>query len=423
MKRGQVAVFLAMALVGIVLLALASYRFYTFFAGKMLKQNAIDAASVKVAQYQGELLNEIGRLNLEHLELHPLLGAKVDEIVLRQRQLCLLGPLDAYIAGQAVAGEMGLAPKELNDNNAAWRILMDHARQVVEVYEQGFPYEPSYPGAWGEYVDKLYEAAGAARYMGCANLSFCHFGDHILTEHAFYDAVAARDWCWFYFNAYDYLQNYRDFHDWPELNLKDVIDTLNCEFFSLRLQVRQCALTDVYTKEELARIDPGYNEDMASDPNQYWFFFSGGFMGEWSLIKNGFPAVGAPKPEYDFQGCASACSTCGWMSVARPFGVLDPKGFVLPVFRFARLVPLGTVSGCCNTMDDYDWLVHVRLHVPEYLDHGRLHADKCEWCKQLKTWDRAAFRKHGVWWLKWNKKTCRRGGGGRPMGSGVAHGH
>ena len=423
MRRGQVAIFLAMVLVGIVLLAMASYKFYTIFDDKMRKQNAIDAATVKVAQCQGELINEIGRLNLEHMELHPLLGAKVDDIVLRQRKLCLLGPLDAYIAGQAVAGEMGLAPQPLNNQNNAWRILMDHARQVVEVYSQGFPYEPSYPGAWGDYVDKLYETANSARYMACGNMGFCKFGNHILTEHCFYDAVAAKDWCWFYFNAYTYLQNYRDFHDWPELNYGDAIDSLNCEFFSLQLQVRQCALTDVYTQAEIARINPDYNEEMVKDPNQYWFFFNKRFRGEWSLIKNGFPVIAEPKPEYDYEGCAAVCSTVGWMAAARPFGVLDPQGFVLPVIRFARLVPLGTTTGCCNVMDDYDWIVHVRLHVPEYLDNGRLRTNSCEWCKLLKKWDRASFRKHGVWWLKWNKKSCRRGGGVRPMGSGSAHGH
>ena len=422
MKRGQVAIFLVMALVGIVLLAMANFRFYTIFVEKMHRQNAIDSAAVRVAQYQGRLINEIGRLNIRHMGLQR--PDEADEVVLEQRRLCLLGPLDAYIEGQKQAEHKGLAPRELNENNTAYKVLMDHADEVVEMYEQGDPYEPSYPGAWGEYVNKIYEAASQAKYMTCVSVEFCNYGDHILTDPDFYAAVAAKDWCWFYFNAYDYLKNFSNYSDWPELDFGEKIDTVNCEFFSLHLSARQCALASVYSPEEIARMNPDYNQDIVEDPKQWWFFYSGSFMGEWSRIKGDFPVLGPPQEDYDYQGCSSVCATCGWMAAAKPFGAIDQKGLVLPYFRFARLVPLGTTNGCCTNLDDYEWLLHVRLHVPEYLRSGSLeHAGKCEYCKQLKTWQRSSFRRQGVHWLKWHKKTCRRGGGSRPGGNGSAMGH
>ena len=67
-SRGQAALYLVMALVGIMMLVLANVGAFLSVRAKNRAMNAGDAAALAAARRQAELLNEIGRLNLRHAE-------------------------------------------------------------------------------------------------------------------------------------------------------------------------------------------------------------------------------------------------------------------------------------------------------------------------------------------------------------------
>ena len=67
-RRGQVAVYLIMVLVAVCFLMLMNVGAYLAVSAKNKATNAGDAAALSVAKRQGELLNTIGKLNVEHLE-------------------------------------------------------------------------------------------------------------------------------------------------------------------------------------------------------------------------------------------------------------------------------------------------------------------------------------------------------------------
>jgi hypothetical protein len=79
---------------------------------------------------------------------------------------------------------------------------------------------PSPPTAWDDYATMLETVAG----FGIAALPdnphlYTDYADydHLLLNPAFYDAIASRDWCWFFFHAYGTLQSYNSWRDWPPL--------------------------------------------------------------------------------------------------------------------------------------------------------------------------------------------------------------
>ncbi|MBR2065502.1 MAG: hypothetical protein IJ983_00245, partial [Kiritimatiellae bacterium] len=59
-RRGQVVVYLALALLAIVVLTLMNVGAYLAVSAKNRTMNAGDAAAIAVAKHQGELLNRIG---------------------------------------------------------------------------------------------------------------------------------------------------------------------------------------------------------------------------------------------------------------------------------------------------------------------------------------------------------------------------
>ena len=67
MRRGQVALYLVMVLVAIAVMMFANVNMFLAVRAKNRMMNAVDEAAIAAAKYQGELLNEIGRMNVEHL--------------------------------------------------------------------------------------------------------------------------------------------------------------------------------------------------------------------------------------------------------------------------------------------------------------------------------------------------------------------
>ncbi len=469
MKRGQVAIYLLMVLVGIFLIALLNVDTFGFVRAKNRAQNAGDAAALAAARRQGRLLNEIGRLNVEHI-LAAVENdvAKCEEIEMDQRRLALIGPVEALRYANMAAKKNGMKVREEFSE-----ILRDHVFDIRLVYmggtnEDGEPYPESYPGAWNEYASAIENVIAEGLACGPDNVEFYGAqGGHYLLMRDFYQAIAAPNWCWFHWNAEGLLNSYNSYTDWAPLPRREDDSMENSEIFNLHVRAMRGALTDVFTVEEIMQVYSAYGDGEISEEelaksfvitneDQKWFFFENG---RWSGWFNGlhlagddygydFPIVGEIKPEYNVRGCAAICrcvniaeaiavektSSVTWAAAAKPFGTVENfegetdvatalKSFVVPCFSHVRLVPLDSVGGEDLATADYGWITHIRKHLGPYLADGPSHLYGCFYCQQLKTWERQSFREKGKRWLKYYSDTCIRGSGGSGSHGGTSHGH
>lgn len=469
MRRGQVALYLLMAIVALALLALMNVDMFLAVRTKNRIQNAGDAASLAAARCQGRLLNEIGRLNLEHL-VAAVKGdvTRCAEIEFEQRRLALLGPVGALREANEAAKKNGMA---VRDEFA--RILFEHAATVRSVYygggERGDPYPESWPGAWIAYAAEIEAVASEGLATGADNIEFYGAMEgHLLLNRNFYHAIAGRNWCWFHFNAESTLNSYRSFHDWAPLPAREEVSFENSEIFSLHLTAYRGCVTDRVPLERIAELLTGgddrrvtreevMNSCVLTNAAATWFFYSDDVWRHWREISplaedgySNFPVVGEVKPEYDVRGAAAICRCVDetvsvandtetrhtWSAAAKPFGrflaadgTAEPVtafgGLCLPAFDAVRLVPLDSVGGENLATADAAWIDHVRHHLGSYLEHGP-QPSRCYYCRQLELWERESFRVTGINWLKFNAGTCVRscpGGGPGGGGGGTSHGH
>ena len=427
-RRGQVALYLIAAMVIIALFLVFDIFLYIQIRGKMIIENAGDAAAVLAAQRQGELINQIGELNVEHAKLSPTFEQdKADEIVLEQRRLCLLGPVRAYGEAQSVAREEGA-----DDDSDFSELIRSHVQDVNEVYTLGHPYDESYPGAWAEYANELTTVAANGISAACDNVEYFWLSSgHLLLNQLFYDAINGEEWCWFYFNCYDILQSYRSYSDWAPIEGLGAYDTENSEFLSLHLRAYTGALTDYYTLLQLKEMIPGVNEDMVKSRAQTWFLYGPNYESEWASIKYGFPVVSEPQRDYDYLGCA-AVMRCNresdtWIGAAKPLGAIlrDERAanLVMPrTFTMSRLIPTDTAPGAEMHTANLAWLTHIRYHLAPYMENGTYHV-KCDYCRLLRHWDNPVFRNKGIFWLKFHHQECRRSTGGGGSSHGGSRGY
>ncbi len=467
MKRGQVAIYLLMVLVALFLLALLDVDVFGMVRGKNRVQNGGDAAALAAARGQGRLLNDIGRLNVAHLAAAAQDDVgRCGEIVMEQRRIALLGPVEALRLANRAAKKNGM---EVRDEFG--EILRGHVEDIRLVYsgganEGGEPYPEPFPGAWADYAAAIEGVVGEGLACGPDNVEFYGAqGGHYLLKRAFYQAIASENWCWFHWYGKALLDGYSSYLDWTPLPARDEDSMDNSEIFSLHVRAWKGAITDLLSTNEIQRICRVYGEgeipqrllaesSVLTNADQVWFLFESGGWGRWfnGLALAGddgeFPLVGEVKPEYNVRGCAAVCrcvkgvgsvaldstSDVTWAAGAKPFGtVLNMEGevdaatafksFVVPCFSDVRLVPLDSVGGEDLATADYGWVTHVRRHLPRYLAHGPKDAQGCFYCLQLQTWERKSFRDGGIRWLKYNSGTCVRGTGGGGGHGGTSHGH
>ena len=478
-RRGQVAILLAFALAALTLLVLMNVDTFLAMRTRGRLQNAGDAAALAAARKQGELLNEIGTLNLEHV----LAAARDDtnecrRIVAKQRRLALCGPLDAVPAASDAAARNGAA-RESDANHPFSQILREHARTVRTVYtgDGGGGYDPfpePYPGAWMEYAAALERVATGDLAAGPESIFFHYWnGGHTLLDPDFYRAIAAKNWCWFLLEckAGNLLETYDSWHDWaplPDRALVELDRFQNSEVFSLGVAGMRTPLLPLFTPEQLAdllktHLGKSVSEDsiakssLLKDPGETWFFLSRHLWHTWfdgsRLVGDdsgySFPLAGDVKPEYNVLGASAGCfcakeletvlssgrAKFSWSAAAKPFGSLRTeegetapatafKRFALPCFTDVRLVPCDTVARNSLSTADPSWVRHVREHLPLYMEKGPFPAPGCWYCIQLTTWESEPFRRTGRNWLKFHPGECHRvtgpGGGGA---GGVSRGH
>lgn len=447
-RKGQVALYLAMVLVALTVLAVMNVDLFLSVRNKYRVQNAGDAAALCAARHQGHLLNEIGRLNFEHIYAAIKEDReRIAEIERTQRRITLLGPLEAVcLSSEASLKNGGEEREEFAE------FLLDHARFVREVYAAGDneaddPYPESWPGAWEEYANEIERVARKGLAAGVDNVDFHNAGaSHILMLKRFYDAIRGRDWCWFFLtcgmNAL--LEGYNSFHDWAPLERKSSYAFANSEIFPLYVEFRQCSLLDFYSVKEITDMMKNADYKVTEkevgsssalrDKCATWAFLDPIMWRGWSEA-NDFPFIGSVKPEYNYHGAAAICRvfTKGnvWSGAAKPFTALDPSrsdNLVCPSFNVIRLVPLDSVGGNDLATADIPWIRHIREHLYSYLEKGPLFTpSSCAYCCDLRQWEHPSFRHSGIFWLKINSDSCVRPTGipgfdcmGR---GGAAHGH
>ncbi len=469
-RRGQTIVFLLMALTILIFALLWNIDLHRLVAGKTAAQNAGDAAALSAARWQGESLNLVGELNLMHaLALGANDPAAVGAVTSMQARICFTGPLAGLVAAQIAAKNNRI----YNDDDFT-SLLNEHARDVRRYDELVggqllFP-EP-FAGAWNEYAGMLESIAADGIAAAPDNALF--FGDvtsgHILLDKDFYEAVAGRQWCWFYLNTAKsdnpprtLLDDFTSYESFGPLPPPDPPRYENSEIFGLGLTSRpielrrvggvEGAMLGAAESEEIAM--EGYVSTNVLPRLENWFFYSGDVWDSpWPGMDpngpDGLPLAGPVKDEYNYTGAdavirlfvttyrmtaADAEDELVWTAAAKPFGYLldsgstarllpHAYGLVLPAFRDIRLIPIDAASSGGDGSFDIDWRHHTDEHLPVYLESGHI-TEGCRYCSLIKRFEDAAFRMEGVLWLRDNYKLCilpPRGGGGH--GGGTRRGH
>lgn len=459
-RKGQVALYLILSLVAITVLAVMNVSSYLAVLAKNRTMNAGDAAALAVARHQGDLLNRIGQLNVEHLKAALVNDEeKCREIETLQLRVSFLEPLEGIKIGNDAAMRNGIG----KDDEMA-DVLRRHIDEIRSVYANTPELYPSpWPGAWEEYAARLEAAIASGVFAGPDNTSYLDAATgHTLLDSSFYAAISGRNWCWFLFNANNLLHSYDNYHDWAPLPYADEEirrrRMVNSEVYSLNLDMKTGSAVDLLGTNLICRIAECTPEDiersvLITNRTERWFFYDESQWRKWWEIDPAgewnFPVVGSVKKQYDVRGAAAICRVTAeipnlqdgenprvsvWSGAAKPFGTVENddgeidvvtalRSFVIPSFEHVRLVPIDTVGGRDLSTADPEWAIHVREHLGHYLQTGPC-GFSCFYCRQLETWEIDSFRRLGIDWLKYNSKTCiRNRHSGRSYRGGAPHGH
>lgn len=461
-SSGQAMVFLISVLIILSFVVIWNFDLHTILHLKSRTQNAGDAAALAAARWQGITLNLIGDLNI--MQAIALAGGDTNtaaEISGFQARLAYAGPMVALLAAQQAAKNNGIYVNALFSSR-----LEEHADTIEDDYPDVFA-EP-YAGCWEEYAYNLRNicAQGIAAGPDNAHFYYDYDGQHILLELNFYDVVAGRNWCWFYWHAMDLLENYVDYQSWPDLPpIIPETDPSNCEIFGLGILPVETTLPGgsnlIAVLNSLAQdrdlTEETIPESVASITNT-WYCYDSSDWTSWDAFslqgEDPFPAAGPVFPQYDYAGAdiavritASAASlTPGasaslitWTAAAKPFGYLtagesdirpDAYSLVLPAFHNVRLIPVDASSMPEGGAFNLDWREHIEVHLPSYMENGPESLEaSCFYCQQLLTWENPDFRQQGIDWLTVTDDEgeliheCIPDEGTRPRRGGTRHGH
>ena len=468
-QSGQAIIFSILVLVVLFFVVLWNFDLHKYLGVKTRSQNAGDAAAVMAARWQGITLNLIGDLNILRVgALSTSDGNALNAISNMQARLAFVGPMIGFLSAQQAAKNNGIYQNDemtLLTREHAHRVRHDYTQVVGPNGEMLFP-EP-FPNAWTLYADMLDYIADEGVAAGPENARFFtdFEGGHILLLQAFYDAIAARTWCWFFHNAYDALQNYTDYTWWPPLEQVRMPNYVNSEIFGLGLTLRHTTVSRFARHTTLAELADDRNLAVTiTSPgltrSSTWYCY-GAPWGPWTALAQNvpdpFPLAGELRSQYDYAGADAAIrveaavdrntptsgggsitNTIVWTAAAKPFGYLDVEqvtddapappteiNLVLPAFHEARLIALDASSAPEGGGYSLEWRRHVETHLPLYVDTGQL-PYACWYCTQLREWEDPLFRQAGVNWLNVHSRQCIPTGGpgpGGPGGGGRRIGH
>lgn len=472
-RSGQAIIFLVMVIIILTFVVLWNFDLHKVLFVKSRSQNAGDAAALMAARWQAITLNLIGDLNIMHaLALSADDSDAVASISNVQARLCYVGPMVAMMAAQQAAKNNGIY---VHPGFSA--LLSEHARAVREEYpeqssedgEMLFP-QP-YQGCWEEYADMLDLIANEGVAAGPDNASFYtdFVGGHYLLMIDFYEAIAGRNWCWFYrLGATGLLEDYEDFFPCWWSPLPEPVNRyyMNSEIFGLGLSKSVTALQDHIDQDTVNALAAARGlgtaiSNSAMAMASVWYTFGNSWtawdaMATDASATDPFPATGPVREQYDYAGADAAIRveatadllspghrgaeqsrTITWTAAAKPFGYLNEDerpnayGIVLPAFHDVRLIPVDASSAPSGGSFNLAWRRHIEDHLPEYMTGGPDYitgdpdASDCWYCQQLLTWEDESFRQEGVDWLEENYERCiiPTGPGGPRRGGGRRRGH
>lgn len=431
-RAGQAIVLLLAVLVALAALTLWVTDIRGFALRRLRARDGGDAATLAAARWQAAGLNLIGELNLiqAYMLADDLLNVEAAAALheLRQR-IQLVAPVLGVLAAHQVAKANDL--DELEGANDFLRELGDEA--VFRDY---------FPGAEEDFRAMVRAATGEPlRAFPASPIYEDSETPTLLVNQDFYEAVLGNDWCWFWFNAYAFLQHYsghRDFGPMPDLSTEP--------FLGLRLGQKETSLNDLLTAEGLEATlnrqlnDLGHPTLPPPPPDEpwsppvservtlvHWTTYNPAKWGRWEAMRPGnLPIEGHLRDKYDYFGASAAISVSRdgstWLAAAKPFGTVADDNptlheLVLGGFDDVRLIPVDAADTGIRGFN-IAWLRHLRFHVPDYATNG-FTAAGCRYCAALQRWDTPSWRTQALDWLSQNGHTCRRP---RPGGSGSSGG-
>ena len=332
LRNGQVAIYLLVTLLVIVLMVFANVGFYLSVRAKNRMMNVVDAAAVAAAKYQGALLNEVGWRNVEHLKAVvqgvEWTDAENDDPEAFLRELVFFNPVRGIVLANDAARAWGA---EGAADEWDLQAFSDH---IAEIRDNPEFYSREDPDWWGKYAAKLKSAVSKAvvlpRYMEVAKPGAAG----LFASETFYSVLAAKAWCWFSIGSRsNYLSS--DPQTFEAAEIVPCKPPENSEVFSLHVTFK--GFLDSEWREEyvdgvgfserwtnfvcqvtnLSRQDITASLDAIVDAN---FAFYDDTWRSWSTPPSsdsiGFnpddmPLAGSLKPEYDVAGCVASCATVG----------------------------------------------------------------------------------------------------------------
>ena len=459
-RNGQVALYLVMVLLAIAVLMVVNVNAFLAVRSKNRMMNAVDGAALAAAKHQGALLNEVGRMNVEHLRAAVLGEPWTDENgvspEIRLRELTFLCPVEAIRISNEAAADWGYssgeAPQALNG-------FRDHIQEILENPDL---YPPNGDGVnlWHVYAERLNAALSGNPAVLPGYMEMVNPGSSgLFASSAFYDVLAAKAWCWFSIGDHmRYLDEDPSQVEPYEVTPVEVPE--NSEVYSLHVTYKTwmdsgwadeyiagrgfserwtnfvCRVTGLAPEAFSAR-------SYAADEDQVWAFYDDNWR-TWSTTYNpdDFPIAGTIRPEYDVAGCVASCMMLGNIqqirededrgqvgensilvtAEAKPLGtvegldggiapVTDYNRFIAPshpsekIFTEAQLVLMGSVPRSPGVSMEPDWYDHVKKHSPSEPSPG------CGYCKLWSEWSDPSFRSSIRSWLQQNAESCRAGGG------------
>lgn len=479
-RRGQVAVYLLLALVAIGMLLVINVNVFLAVRAKNRMMNAVDKAAVAVAWKQAQLLNEIGQLNVEHLRRAVLGLPRKEDYVSQIGLRAFLYPLDGLDEARRAAAQWIVMSEEPSGDELGLlermkRNFSEHAAEIrnnPDLYASGDAADID-KNPWMAYADRLDSAIDGhpivlPYFMEAVNPG----ASGLFANRGLYDAVAAKAWCWFTVGSRRTILD----QDLTRLEAPELVPRLpeNSEVFSLH--VRMSSWED--SPEWESAWNGSFNADWtnfvcwvtglrpenfatneyATASDEAWAFYDDSWR-RWSDTFHApeYPIEGAVVPEYDVAGCFSSCMMAGVLprlafnshdedagrsmlvtAEAKPLGTVedvDGGGAVpvtaygrfiaqhnedadssRPIFTDAQLVLMGAVPRTSGLSMEPGWYEHLKRHQPSSLDGS------CGWCR---IWRQLIDQKVSIRnWVDANQDGCRphgKGGERKVGGYDCAH--
>ena len=242
-KAGQAVVLLLALLVALAALVVWIGASNSLTMRRLRLRDGGDAAALAAARWQAAGLNLVGELNLiqAYMLADALPNAEAAEALHELRQRVQLAvPFLALLSAGETAAANGLPE-------------VPEAADVVREMAEDALFQDWYLGAEEDFRDMAHIVASRPLHAAPASPGAGPGGANLLVNQDFYEAVLGDDWCWFWFNAYAFLQHYAG-----HAHFGPVPPLATEPFLGLRLTALETSLDD------LLRVGAPIGEQLAA---------------------------------------------------------------------------------------------------------------------------------------------------------------